>query len=159
MKIKMSHLVTASLSLLLAVNSYAASESAKAKITKPSVMPIKQKQAFIINGAKSNGANTTEVFMQVDNLSNKAMSIVAAYSPLAEQVQLHQSLPNKQKNMLEMKEVSQIAISAKSHLTMKSEGFHVTLMGLHVALQEGDTVPIILIFNDGSWVKVNATVA
>lgn len=97
------------------------------------------------------------VFMQLDNQSNQRATIVAAYSPVAAETELHDFVTIKGQTV--MQQVSEIVIKAKSDDVLKPGGFHVMLMGLKKPLSEGAAVPITLIFADGSDLQVNAHVA
>jgi copper(I)-binding protein len=117
------------------------------------VITVKTPQVQMMSSA----SNSTEVFMELDNAGNKTYDVVAAYSPEAKQVQLHRSFSKDDRTW--MQQVRHISIASHHERDLKQGGFHVMLMDLSKPLNRGDIVPIILIFNDGSWLKLNVPVS
>lgn len=102
------------------------------------------------------GSNAAEVFMELDNKSRYPHFLKAAYSPVAAQTQLH--LTVHQNGYESMRQVERILIKPNSDRQLQPGGLHVMLMGLKQPLKKGDTIPVVLIFSDGSNVSVNAQV-
>lgn len=86
--------------------------------------------------------------------------LVGASSPLTPQVELHEM--KVQDNVMKMREVPAIRLTAGQPLELKPGGYHVMLMGLKSPVVEGQTVPLTLVFegSDGKResVQVSATV-
>jgi len=99
---------------------------------------------------------SAEIFMQLDNKSTHGYELVAAFSPVAKQIQLHETVTKHGKT--EMKQVSTISIKAKQDKKLQGS-LHVMLLGVATPLHRGQRVPVTLIFKDGSWLTVNATTA
>jgi len=104
-----------------------------------------------------NNANSAEAFMELDNKSNTPVALIAANSMTAHQTLLHKFV--KRNGELTMKKVNKIVIRPHSDTELQPGGFHVMLLGLKQALQKGDSVPILLIFEDGSSITIHATVS
>ncbi len=108
----------------------------------------------------SKGDESAEVFMSLDNISNRPISLIAANSPVATQVQLRDSMHSRRSESNAMQQiVRQILIGPKSDENLQADGMHLMLLGLKQTLRTGDTIPVLLIFGDGSSMTVKATVA
>jgi copper(I)-binding protein len=98
-----------------------------------------------------------QVFMELDNNGTKSHTLIAATSPVAKEVELHETT-HKHGKKAGMEQIKDIVIKPHSDEELKMGGFHVMLMGLKQPLKPGDNVPITLIFSDGSSLQVVAPV-
>lgn len=112
------------------------------------------KQAYVETWQPTD--SSAGAFMELVNHSNKAITVIAAFTPVAEETELH-DFANVNGQQV-MQQVAKIVVKADSEDDLKPGGFHVMLMGLNKPLQNGMSVPITLIFSDGSDLQVNATV-
>jgi len=92
--------------------------------------------------------------MKLENTGAVAHTLVAAYAPIAEQTQLHACDMVEGKSV--MRQISGLTVPAKGETILSSSGLHVMLMGMEAPLKKGDTVPVRLIFNDGSNLLIEA---
>ena len=99
---------------------------------------------------------STEVKMDLTNSSNQPITLVAATSPFAQQVQLHHFVKIDGKET--MQQINQITLAAKSTDDLAFNGVHIMLIGVKHALKATEEIPLTLIFADGSHVAVNAKV-
>lgn len=99
----------------------------------------------------------TEAIMGIHNLSEKPLTIVAVYSPVAEMSTFHQWVSND-KGQKSMMQIPSLEIPAEGSLVLQADGTHVMLMGLKSTLPLKQVVPITLIMADGSTVSVQAEV-
>ena len=100
----------------------------------------------------------TGAFMKLH--SSKATRLVEAKSPVAQVVEVHQmSMDN---NVMKMRAISGLDLAAGSAVELKPGGYHVMLMGLKHQIKEGQTVPLMLVFEGPDKkrevVEVNAAV-
>jgi len=100
---------------------------------------------------------STEVKMDLMNNSNEKVKLVAATTNIAKKVQLHKIVKHDGKTM--MKQIDDIKIKADSERDLSFHGIHIMLIGLKKPLVKGQEVSLTLIFSDGSYKHVNATVA
>lgn len=100
--------------------------------------------------------NATEVFMELINNSDTPRELIAATSPVASQIQLHKTIDYNGKRR--MQKINSITIKKDSEKELQPGGLHVMLIGLKSELVKNNSIPIILIFNDGSWKKVQAKI-
>lgn len=101
--------------------------------------------------------HVSEVFMELDNNGQQSHDVIAAYSPVAKRVQLHKTL--QQNGHSAMQQVRFIAIAPHHEQDLKQGGFHVMLIGLNKPINKGDIVPVVLLFDDGSYMNVNVPAA
>jgi len=87
-------------------------------------------------------------------------SLVAAASPAAANVEIHES--SMQEGVMRMRAVQRVPLRANQAFDLKPGGHHVMLMGLRTPLNAGEHVPITLTFEDAtgkrSTVEVSAAV-
>lgn len=95
-------------------------------------------------------------FMILANPDAKPDALVAVESPLAREVQIHQS--SMKDGIASMQKTARVPIPAGGRVTFAPGGYHLMLMGLTKALQAGDTVPATLTFASGAKVKASFVV-
>jgi periplasmic copper chaperone A len=88
------------------------------------------------------GQTATGAFMTLK--TGEATRLVAASSPVAKVVQIHEMKMNG--DMMTMRPVEGIALAAHTAIELRPGGYHVMLMGLTKPLPIGDKVPIRLSF-------------
>jgi copper(I)-binding protein len=102
------------------------------------------------------GIKTTGSFMLIKNDGDDDRRLVRADSPAARIVELHTHL--NENGVMKMRAVPHIEVKAHSQTELKPGSFHVMLIDLTAALNEGDKVPITLEFDDGSTIELAAPV-
>ena len=100
------------------------------------------------------GQMATGAFMHLTSLSD--MALVAAASPVAKVVEIHEM--KQQGGVMRMNAVERVALPAGKTVELGPGGFHVMLMGLTQPLKEGDTVPLTLTFEDKAGRKQTVAV-
>lgn len=106
--------------------------------------------------ADSHTGTSTEIFMELVNKGNQAHTLIAAVSDAAKQTQLHKYVRVNNKEV--MHQVDSIVIKKKGEKNLKPGGFHIMLMELKDTAKFGSSIPITLVFKDGSTIRVNAVV-
>ncbi|MBK8891370.1 MAG: copper chaperone PCu(A)C [Dechloromonas sp.] len=101
-------------------------------------------------------APATGAFMVIKNNGDKDVKVVKADNPMSKATELHTHL--NEGGVMKMRPVAAIEIKAKGEAVLKPGGLHVMLIDLKAAMQEGDSVPITLTFDDGSSKQVDAKV-
>lgn len=102
------------------------------------------------------GVPTTAAFMTIKNSGNTDRRLLRIDSPAAKTVELHTHLNDN--GVMKMRQVREIEIKAGGQTELKPGSYHVMMIDLKQALQEGDKVPMTLSFDDGSSEKVEAVV-
>lgn len=83
-------------------------------------------------------------FMQLT--SEKEVRLVAAQSPVANVVEIHEMVMDK--DVMKMRQIPGLDLVPGQVLALKPGGFHVMLIDLKGQLKGGDVVPITLTFED-----------
>jgi len=100
--------------------------------------------------------NSTQVFMELDNNGMTTHKLIAAYSPVANLIQLHKTFQKDGERY--MQQVPMIAVKPHHEQDLKQGGFHIMLMGLKQSLKAGQQVTVTLLFEDGSYLNLNVPV-
>jgi len=95
------------------------------------------------------GQKATGAFMQLKSPADT--TLVAAASPVAKIVEIHEM--KMEGGMMKMNAVDKVALPAGKAVDLKPGGYHVMLMDLVKPLQDGDTVPLQLTFEDKAGKK------
>lgn len=82
----------------------------------------------------------TGAFMQLT--SAKAVKVVAASSPLAAMVEIHEMKMDD--GVMKMRAVDALPLPAGQAVALKPGSYHVMLMGLKAPIKAGETVPLTL---------------
>lgn len=93
-------------------------------------------------------APATAAFMVIRNSGASPRTLVAAESPAAKQVELHDHV--HENGMMKMRQVSDIVVPAHGQVEFKPGGLHIMLIGLNAPLKAGDPVNFTLHFADGA---------
>lgn len=97
-----------------------------------------------------------QVFMDLQNTGKIGHTLIAAYSPVADQVQIHE--PEQHGKTIVMKQVNSLLIPAQKDEDLHYGGIHLMLIGMQEPLANHQEVPLTLIFSDGSWLSIDASV-
>ncbi len=102
------------------------------------------------------GMPNSASFMAIANHSDQAHALVAAESRVAKVVELHTHAMVD--GMMRMRRVEKIDLPAGETIELKPGGLHVMMMGLKQGLEPGQTIPVTLVFADGTKMEVQAPV-
>ena len=141
MKLNFSYFVLLILSLCFPFNSVIASELT---IIDPYVRAIPP------------GQTVSAAFLQIENKSDKARSLINATSPVSKVVELHSHV--HENGMMKMRRVDSIEVPAQSKTILKPGGLHIMLIDLHDTLKIDQKVAITLEFKDGTKQTIEAPV-
>ncbi|MBL8618607.1 MAG: copper chaperone PCu(A)C [Deltaproteobacteria bacterium] len=104
------------------------------------------------------GAPATAAYFTLERTAPGPLALVRALSPAAAAVELHEH--TAEGGMMMMRPVQgPIPVPAEGPLVFQPGGYHVMLIGLRAPLAAGDTVPLSLLFDDGSAARLQLTVA
>lgn len=102
------------------------------------------------------GQPNSAAFMQLENKSSTRHAIVKAQSPVAKVVELHTHI--MEGGIMKMRQVKKIDVPAQGKTMLQPGGLHVMFLGLNSELKPGKSVPITLIYEDGSKTIIHARV-
>ena len=97
--------------------------------------------------AMAPGAATSAVFVTFANEGKENIDIVAAETPAAGKVELHDVI--KDGDMMKMRQVDHITLAAESRTTLKPGSLHIMLFDLVKPLTEGETIDVNLTYSNG----------
>lgn len=103
--------------------------------------------------ATASTAKVGGVFMTLTGGPDK---VVSAASPVAETVELHETV--RDGNVMRMRPVTALGVAPDTPTVLKPGSYHVMLIGLRKQLNKGDTFPMTLTFEKGKPVTVTVTV-
>jgi copper(I)-binding protein len=108
------------------------------------------------HGGSMVSPDTTAAYITIQHHGSVPDALLAASSPIATTSELHTtSLRN---GILEMDPQAQFAIPTGGRLELHPGGAHIMLLGLTQALRQGDTVPLVLTFEQAGQMSVDAVV-
>ena len=102
------------------------------------------------------GAKMGAAYLHLMNYTEEADALLSVSSPLAEAVEIHNSV--EQDGMMKMFWVERVGVPAKDMVALKPGGVHVMLIGLKQQPQFGQTHVLMLHFEKAGMVKVEAKV-
>lgn len=103
------------------------------------------------------GQTSGGAYVTIENKGKDADKLISASSPAAKSVEIHTMAMDG--NVMRMREVPHIDITAGSKITMKpGDGYHIMLIGLKQPLKAGDKVPLTLTFEKSGKVEIEALV-
>jgi len=126
-----------------------------------------------VRGAWSRPAiDTGVVYLSIANGSAMPDRLVAATSPVARAVELHESVEThgmaqpmngmagmgSMAGMVSMHPVRFVPIPADGTATLAPGGYHIMLVGLRHPLRAGERIPLRLDFAHAGWVRATAVV-
>ncbi|QGP49239.1 hypothetical protein PsalN5692_00662 [Piscirickettsia salmonis] len=85
----------------------------------------------------------------INNHSSQSHDIIAAYSPVAQIIQLHKTHDQPST----MKQLDHISLGPHESLTLNKDQYHIMLINLKQALTNQEKIPLFVEFKDGSWLK------
>jgi copper(I)-binding protein len=101
-------------------------------------------------------APASGAFLTLKNKDSIDHVIVAAESPVAKAVELHTHTNDN--GVMRMRKIDSIKVPAGGMTMLKPGGLHIMFIGLNQELKNGDSVPLTLVFADGSRVVLDVPV-
>jgi copper(I)-binding protein len=92
-------------------------------------------------------------FATLHNGSDKARTLVAAHSAVANKVELHKTI--MEGDLAKMVQQERVEIAAGGEVKLQPGGLHIMLIGPKQALKAGDKVEVVLEFADGVTLPVS----
>lgn len=96
-------------------------------------------------------------FMDIKNNTDKPIKLIAANSNISKTTELHTH--KHIEGMMQMIQVDDIEIPAKSEVNLKPGGLHVMFMNIFAPVKEGDKIDVTLEFDNGSKIELKDVVA
>lgn len=96
-------------------------------------------------------------FMDIKNNTDKNIKLIAASSNISKTAELHTH--KHAEGMMQMIQVDDIEIPAKSEVNLKPGGLHVMFMNIFAPVKDGDKIDITLEFDNGSKIELKDVIA
>jgi copper(I)-binding protein len=101
------------------------------------------------------GSDVAAAYMTLRNTGTRPATVTSIECPFAESAMIHET--KVEGGLSKMRPQSALAVLPGQSVTLAPDGRHVMLMGVK-PLTVGQSVPLVLKLDDGSSVRVNATV-
>jgi len=102
------------------------------------------------------GAKVAGAFMNIENQGKEADRLVAASSPVAGFVEIHEMTMDG--GLMKMRAVKGIDLKPGATVELRPGGYHVMLEDLKQPLKQGDQIPVLLTFEKAGVVEVKVHV-
>jgi len=99
------------------------------------------------------GRTVTAGYFTIHNNSSAAVKLLSAESAAFERAELHQH--THQDGVMRMEHVSDIEIAANSSVSLQPGGLHLMLFNPKQPLLAGESVTVVLHFNDGKQLELS----
>ena len=93
-------------------------------------------------------------YMTIENGFGESRTLLGASGAHFERVEIHRTVYEKDTGLARMIPMDRISIAPGERVLFEPGGYHLMLVGPKKALQDGEIVPLILIFEDGSRPRV-----
>jgi copper(I)-binding protein len=107
--------------------------------------------------ATPGGAKVGGAYLEIKAAQGAADRLVAAKSPLAGKVEIHEHV--HEGDVMKMRRVEGVAVAGGQSVIFKPGGYHLMLMDLTHGLKQGEKLPLTLVFEKAGEVNVEATIA
>ena len=115
---------------------------------------ISIKQA-VVNPTVS-GMPVTAAYMTINNHGKEAVRLIKAKGKISGRIELHEH--TMKDGLMKMQQVSEgIVIEANSETVLKPGGYHIMIMDLTSAVEEGSVIDLTLVFDNGTEHIIQAT--
>lgn len=100
----------------------------------------------------------TAAYLTLHGLGDRADTLLAVQTPLAEAVEIHESTTDAQ-GVTRMRPIDQVVVPAGDSVVFEPGGLHLMLIGLRHRLAVRDSVDLMLLFSRRDTVRVRAGVS
>lgn len=97
-------------------------------------------------------------YLTVENNSNQSVALISADSAAFKSIEFHRTVHDKNTSMAKMVHHKQVEIGPRAKLRFEPGSYHLMLIKPKKALIDGDTVPMTLVFADGSRLEIEFAV-
>jgi len=97
-------------------------------------------------------------YLTIENNSSQSVALVSADSAAFKSIEFHRTVYDKSTSMAKMVHQKQVEIGPRAKLRFEPGSYHLMLIKPKKALIDGDTVPMTLVFADGSRIEIEFAV-
>jgi copper(I)-binding protein len=102
------------------------------------------------------GSDVASVYLSLQNVGTKSVTLTGVQSPVAAMAMLHESLESGGQS--QMRALTSVLLAPGASMAFKPGSKHIMLHGLTHPLQIGERVPLVLVFSGGMRLHVTALV-
>lgn len=102
------------------------------------------------------GGGNSAAYMTLRNTTDTPLALVGVQTDAASTVELHTT--TMENNVMQMRPVEQIDIPANGEVALQPGGLHIMLLGLTRDLNEGDSVALTLMLDNGESIQLDVPV-
>ncbi|WP_373187497.1 copper chaperone PCu(A)C [Halopseudomonas sp.] len=95
-------------------------------------------------------------YLQIQNRGKTSDSLVAAHSPIAGQVEVHQHVHVD--GLMKMQKVEQLHLGPGDDVVFEPGGYHFMMFGLKQPLVAGERFPLTLVFENAGSIEVEVAI-
>lgn len=110
----------------------------------------------VVQKVQSN-LSSSELIFNMNNQGNDLHKLILVKSPAAKQIQLQYTIKDKSGALVDQ-QIKQIPINVSQKLILSDAGYRIMMLNFNPRLRARDQVPLTLVFEDGSKMKINAQV-
>ncbi|WP_339846317.1 copper chaperone PCu(A)C [uncultured Halopseudomonas sp.] len=95
-------------------------------------------------------------YLHIENRGTTADTLVAASSPIADKVEVHEHVHVD--GLMKMQEVEQLSIEPGADVVFEPGGYHFMMFGLKQPLEDGGRFPLTLVFENAGSIEVDVMI-
>lgn len=95
-------------------------------------------------------------YLQIENRGDATHTLVAARSPVADKVEVHEHVHAD--GLMKMQQVEQLTIGAGEKIIFEPGGYHLMMFGLKQPLIAGERFPLTLVFDNAGSIEIEVMI-
>ena len=108
--------------------------------------------------ASSNLAKSAAAFMEIKNMSSTEDILLSVQSDFAKKVELHTHIKSEDGVMKMRRVEGGLLLAGNGNLILERGGDHIMFMGLSQPINDGDTIQLVLIFENAGSIEIEIPV-
>ena len=108
--------------------------------------------------ASSNLAKSAAAFMEIKNMSSTEDILLSVQSDFAKKVEMHTHIKSEDGVMKMRRVEGGLLLAGNGNLILERGGDHIMFMGLSQPINDGDTIQLVLIFENAGSIEIEIPV-
>lgn len=106
--------------------------------------------------ARASAARTGAAYLTLANRGSEADTLIEVRSPMAERVEIHDM--TMEDMVMRMRKLDSLPVAAGASVELAPGGKHIMLIGLAGPLEEGESLPLTLVFEKAGEIGIEAPI-
>ena len=106
--------------------------------------------------ARASATQTSAAYLSIANKGGEDDVLVEARSPMAERVEIHDM--TMEDMVMRMRKLDSLPVAAGASVELAPGGKHIMLIGLAGSLEEGESLPLTLVFEKAGEIGIEAPI-